>query len=79
MEVRRRVGQNVRKFREERELSQEDLAFESGVHRTYLSGVERGVRNPTVTVLERIAKALKVPSSRLLEEARRGRTRGEPR
>ena len=37
------------------------------MHRTYISGVERGVRNPTVLVLEQIAMAPKVPSSRLLE------------
>jgi transcriptional regulator with XRE-family HTH domain len=73
MEVRRRLGLNVRKFREERGLSQEALAFEARLHRTYLSGVERGVRNPTVIVLERIAKALKVPSAGLLEELRRTR------
>jgi len=41
---------------------------ECGLHRTYVSGVERGVRNPTVVVLERIAKALKVATSLLLEE-----------
>jgi transcriptional regulator with XRE-family HTH domain len=64
MDVRRRVGLNVRKFRGERGLSQEELAFECG---TYVSGVERGVRNPTVVVLEKIAKALKVAASRLLE------------
>ncbi len=68
MDVRKRVGLNLRKFRTERGLSQEALAFECGLHRTYISGVERGVRNPTVLVLEQIAMALKVPSSRLLEE-----------
>ncbi len=68
MDVRKRVGLNLRKFRTERGLSQEALAFECGLHRTYISGVERGVRNPTVLVIERIAMALKVPSSRLLEE-----------
>ena len=68
MDVRKRVGLNLRKFRLERGLSQEALAFECGLHRTYISGVERGVRNPTVLVLEEIAMALKVPSSRLLEE-----------
>jgi transcriptional regulator with XRE-family HTH domain len=67
MDVRRRVGLNVRKFRGARSLSQEELAFECGLHRTYVSGVERGVRNPTVVVLEKIAKALKVGASRLLE------------
>ena len=68
MDVRRRVGLNVKRFRAERGLSQEELAFECGLHRTYISGVERGVRNPTVVVLEKIAKALKVATSLLLEE-----------
>lgn len=70
MNVRRRVGLNVKRLRQERGLSQEALAFEAKLHRTYVSGVERGVRNPTVTVLEGIASALGVPSSRLLEETR---------
>ena len=76
MDVRRRIGINVKKFRKERGLSQEELAFECRRHRTYISGVERGVRNPTVLVLEAIAQALEIPSSRLLEETgptRRGR------
>jgi DNA-binding XRE family transcriptional regulator len=67
MEVRRRVGLNVKHLRQERGLSQEALAFECGLHRTYISGVERGVRNPTVVVLEKIARALKAPTSRLLD------------
>jgi transcriptional regulator with XRE-family HTH domain len=68
MDVRRRVGINLKHYRKERGLSQEALAFECGLHRTYISGVERGVRNPTVLVLEEIASALKVPASKLLEE-----------
>jgi len=69
MDVRLRVGLNVRKYREQRGWSQEELAFECGRHRTYVSGVERGIRNPTVLVLEEIALALGVPTSRLLDEA----------
>ena len=68
LDVRKRVGLNLKKFRLERGLSQEALAFDCGLHRTYISGVERGVRNPTVLVLEQIAMALKVPTPRLLEE-----------
>jgi transcriptional regulator with XRE-family HTH domain len=69
MDIRRRVGLNVRRFRTERGWSQEQLAFECDLHRTYISGVERGVRNPTVLVLDEIATALKVPAHRLLEAA----------
>ena len=68
MDVRKRVGLNLRKIRLDRGLSQEALAFDCGLHRTYISGVERGIRNPTVLVLERIAAALEIPASRLLEK-----------
>lgn len=73
MDVRRRVGINVRKFRKDRGLSQEGLGFACGRDRTYISGIERGVRNPTVLVLEEIALALKVTTSRLLDEVARGK------
>jgi transcriptional regulator with XRE-family HTH domain len=73
MDVRRRVGLNVKHLRRDLGISQEELAFDCGLHRTYISGVERGVRNPTVIVLERIAKALKTQPSRLLEEPTRQR------
>ncbi len=69
MDIRGRVGINVRRLREERGYSQEELAFECGLHRTYISGIERGIRNPTVVIVERIASALKVPPARLLEES----------
>jgi len=72
MDVRRRVGANVKRFRKELGLSQEGLAFECGLHRTYVSGVERGIRNPTVVVLEKIAAKLKVPAWRLLAEPGEG-------
>jgi transcriptional regulator with XRE-family HTH domain len=67
MDIRRRVGQNVRKFRLAKGWSQEEFADECGLHRTYVSGVERGVRNPTITVLQKIAKALKVTAGQLLD------------
>lgn len=60
MDVRRRVGLNVKRLREASGRSQEEFAFDAGMHRTYVSGIERGVRNPTLTVLDRLAMALKV-------------------
>lgn len=68
MDVRKRVGMNLKRLRQGLGLSQEEFAFYSGLHRTYISGVERGVRNPTVLVLEKIAKALKVSAAELLDE-----------
>lgn len=67
MEIRRQLGRNVQRIRKERGWSQEELAFESGLHRTYISGIERGARNPTVLVLEKLAEALGVTPARLLE------------
>ncbi|GEP12009.1 helix-turn-helix domain-containing protein [Methylobacterium gnaphalii] len=52
------MGLNVQALRRERGYSQEELAHRAGVHPTYLSGVERGRRNPTIVVLQRIAEAL---------------------
>jgi len=71
MDIRRQVGLNVKKIRKERGLSQEELGFECDRDRTYISGIERGVRNPTVVVLQEIATALRVPAAKLLEVAGR--------
>ena len=67
MDIRKVVGLNVKQLRTALGLSQEELAFEIDVHRTYVSGVERGVRNPTVTVLAKIARGLKVTPEQLLK------------
>ncbi len=75
MDVRKRVGLNLTECRHELGLSQEEFAFTAGVHRTYISGIERGVRNPTVLMLEEIALALGVPSARLLEDVPHKRAR----
>jgi transcriptional regulator with XRE-family HTH domain len=68
MDIQRQVGLNVRKLREKRGWSQEELGYESHLHRTYISGVERGIRNPTISVLQEIAKALDVSPARLLDK-----------
>ncbi len=70
MDVRRRLGLNLKKLREEQGFSQESFADHCGLHRTYISGIERGVRNPTVVILDKIAKALKVPAGQLLDDFR---------
>lgn len=60
------VGRNLRAYRLERGLSQEDFAEVVGVHRTYMGGLERGERNLTLQSLERIAEVLKVEPIKLL-------------
>ncbi|MEO6389347.1 MAG: helix-turn-helix transcriptional regulator [Croceibacterium sp.] len=67
MDLCLRFGINVRKARKEAGYSQEALADLAEVARSYMSDVERGVRNPTLKVVERIAATLGVEASRLLE------------
>ncbi len=67
MDLCKKVGQNIRKYRLERGFSQEELAFESGLHRTYISSLERGKRNATIVVLGQVADALKIKPSQLLD------------
>lgn len=68
MDVKKRLGTNLRRLREAKGLSQEAFAFEAGIHRTYVSDIERGARNPTITVVENLAIALGVTASDLLRE-----------
>ncbi len=67
MDIRKRLGLNVKRLRKEKGLSQEDFSFEAEIHRTYVSDVERGARNPTITIVERFAKALGVTPGKLLD------------
>lgn len=67
MDVRQRLAANIKKLRKERGWSQEVLADEAGLDRTYISGIERKVKNPTVTVVERIASALHCTLGDLLD------------
>ena len=62
------LGLNVRRRREEKELTQEALAERANLDPTYISGIERGVRNPSVLSVVRIAKALGVTTSKLMEK-----------
>jgi transcriptional regulator with XRE-family HTH domain len=65
------LGLAVRQLREERGLSQEQLARASGLHPTYISGIERGLRNPTWQSIGRLCRALGVKISELAVLAER--------
>jgi transcriptional regulator with XRE-family HTH domain len=60
------LGANLRRLRDERELTQEELAERSGVQAGEISRIERGQRDPRVSTVIRLAKALRVPPARLL-------------
>ena len=57
-DIRHRFGTAVKRRREELGLTQEDLAERAGLHRTYLSDIERGTRNPSLVNIDRLAGAL---------------------
>jgi transcriptional regulator with XRE-family HTH domain len=65
-DIRKIVGRNVRSLREEQGFSQEELGFECGLHRTYISGIERGVRNPSILIVQKIALSLSASPDQLL-------------
>jgi transcriptional regulator with XRE-family HTH domain len=67
MDVKQRLGSNIKKLRKERGWSQEDFAAEAGIHRTYASDLERGVRNPSILVVEKLALSLGVSAGSLLD------------
>lgn len=66
MDWNKLVAANVRRLRKEHGLTQEQLAHEAELDLTYVGGIERGRRNPTVSVLGRIADVLKVEPADLL-------------
>lgn len=80
----RTFGRNVRRLRKARGYSQEGFAHEWGIDRSYFGGVERGDRNPSLTMILAIAEALDVPPALLFEadaervEAAAGRIRAHP-
>ena len=62
------IGKIIARLRNEKELSQETLADLAGIHRTYVSQIERGLKYPTIYVLVQIAKALDVKLSEIIIE-----------
>lgn len=70
MNVNKQLGMRVRYLREQKKMTLEDLSFESDVNKNYLSDLERGNRNPTVKILERIAVALGITLEELFKGIR---------
>lgn len=70
MDLVQLLGKNVRRLRIEQGLSQEELAFRAGMKRSYLSDLERGVRNPTVRAMGRLADALGLRAPALISSDR---------
>ena len=68
MDIVKTLGENMRKYRTERQYSQEALAEKCGLHRTYISDIERGRRNVSIENVQRIADALEIEVWRLFVE-----------
>lgn len=66
MDIRQRLARNLRRLRKDQGLSQEAFADVADIHRTYISDLERGARNPTITVVDKLAVALGATAGDLL-------------
>jgi len=67
------LGAAIRHERSVLGISQEELAHRSGLHRTYVSDLERGSRNPSIDSIEKLARALQISVSKLFEQAGNGK------
>jgi len=75
MRIREVFARNLRKARHDKGLSQEALAYEAEVDRTYISALERGVYGATIDMVDKLAMVLNVEASTLLERPSRQRPR----
>lgn len=66
-EAQRRLGKRIAELRRKKGFSQEEFAHECGFHRSYMGAVERGEKNITITMIDKIAKALKMSLSELFK------------
>jgi transcriptional regulator with XRE-family HTH domain len=62
----RLFGEEISKLRKNRGISQEELGFQAGVHRTYVSQIERGLKSPTLAVILRLTQALRSSAGQLV-------------
>lgn len=75
MDIREVFAANLRRMRNEAGLTQDDLAYEAEVSRSYLNQIEQGANYASLKIIERLAKVLKVEPAALLEKPNRSRTR----
>jgi transcriptional regulator with XRE-family HTH domain len=73
MPLREVFGENLRRLRAERGMSQEEVAHEAGIDRTYISALERGVYNASISMIEKLARVLEVEPATLLERTSKRR------
>lgn len=66
VDIKKQFGEKIRQVRNSKKISQEELAFKAGLHRTYISDIERGARNVSLENIEKIAKALDITPEKLL-------------
>lgn len=67
MNIEKQLGMRIRYLRTQKKWSQEDLALEADINKNYISDLERGMRNPTLKVMEKIAVALKISLEELMK------------
>jgi transcriptional regulator with XRE-family HTH domain len=67
MDVRTKFGKRLRELRLKKNITQEKLATEAGFHRTYAGNIERGLENPTIEAVARLADVLEVPPSAMFD------------
>ena len=65
--VSKKIGRKIKQVRKEKNITQEDLALNSGLNRAYIGYIERGERNPSTDTISRIAKSLRVPLKELFK------------
>ena len=68
MNIKQKIGKKLKEFRLEKKLSQETLAHLADLDRTYIPDIEKGERNISITVLEKLATALKIPIKDFFDE-----------
>jgi transcriptional regulator with XRE-family HTH domain len=68
MDIKQKFGKKIKELRKAKKMSQENLAFEADLDRTYINSIENGKRNVSLVNIEKIAKALKVNLKNLFDE-----------